>query len=105
MARNKVIYALSDVAVVVSSAQGSGGTWAGAVAALEAGWVPVLVRGGGEVPDGNRSLIARGGRRIDLAAIEGPVTAVELIAAADPGERRVAEVAAPYEQQEFALRE
>ena len=44
MARNKLIYALSDLAVVVASAAGSGGTWAGAVEALRGGWVPVFAR-------------------------------------------------------------
>ena len=43
MGRNKLVYALSDVAVVVSSGQASGGTWTGASEALKAGWVPVLV--------------------------------------------------------------
>ena len=42
MARNKLIYALADVAVVVSSAVGEGGTWSGADEALKGGWVPVL---------------------------------------------------------------
>ncbi|MEJ7695548.1 MAG: DNA-processing protein DprA [Candidatus Limnocylindrales bacterium] len=46
MGRNKLIYALSDVAVVVSSAEGSGGTWTGALEALKGGWVPVFVREG-----------------------------------------------------------
>ena len=36
MERNKVIYALSDAALVVSSAAENGGTWAGAVEALDA---------------------------------------------------------------------
>ena len=61
MARDKLIYALADVAVVVSSANGSGGTWTGAVEALKAGWVPVLVRTGEGVPDGKSR--ARASRR------------------------------------------
>lgn len=105
MARNKIVYALSDVAVVVSSSQGSGGTWAGAMEALDADWVPVLVRQGEGVPEGNRALISRGGRPIDFGTIESSVTALELIAAAGPAERRVAEEPAPFEQQELALRE
>jgi len=53
MGRNKSIYALADVAVVVSSAVGSGGTWAGAVEALKARWVPVIVRRRQDAPAGN----------------------------------------------------
>jgi predicted Rossmann fold nucleotide-binding protein DprA/Smf involved in DNA uptake len=105
MARNKIVYALSDVAVVVSSSHGSGGTWAGAVEALDAGWVPVLVSQGVGVPEGNAALISRGGRSIDLASIEAAVSAVDLIAAGGPVERRVAEAPAPFEQQELALRD
>ena len=60
MGRNKLIYALSDAAVVVSTAKGEGGTWTGAVEALEAGWVPVFVRSGDGVPEGNAALVGRG---------------------------------------------
>jgi DNA processing protein len=35
MARNKLIYALADAALVVSSAKGEGGTWAGAIEQLQ----------------------------------------------------------------------
>jgi predicted Rossmann fold nucleotide-binding protein DprA/Smf involved in DNA uptake len=35
MARNKLIYALADAALVVSSAKGEGGTWAGATEQLQ----------------------------------------------------------------------
>lgn len=45
MQRNKLIYALADAALVVSSDVGKGGTWAGAVEQLERlGGVPVYVR-------------------------------------------------------------
>jgi DNA processing protein len=60
MGRNKVIYGLADFAVVVSSDFQTGGTWAGAVEALKAGWCPVFVRDGAEVPKGNRELIKQG---------------------------------------------
>lgn len=62
MERNKVIYALSDAALVVSSAGESGGTWAGAVEALDAARVPVYVKANGSLREGNRKLLARGGR-------------------------------------------
>ena len=60
MARNKLIYALSDFALVIASDAGKGGTWAGAVEALKAGWVPVFAVDGPDAPDGNRLLIKRG---------------------------------------------
>src|SRR6266542_2765516 len=47
-------------AVVVSSDHQSGGTWAGAVEALKAGWCPVFVRDGEGVPKGNRELLKLG---------------------------------------------
>ena len=57
MARNKLIYALSDFALVIASDAEKGGTWAGAEEALRAGWIPVFVVEGPGVPDGNRLLI------------------------------------------------
>jgi len=62
MGGNKLIYALSTIAVVVSSSSGSGGTWAGAIEALKSRWVPVYVRDSTGVRNGNAELIARGGR-------------------------------------------
>ena len=70
MERNKVIYALSDAALVVSSAAENGGTWAGAVEALDAARVAVYVKANGSVKEGNRKLLARGGRPFP----EGPWT-------------------------------
>jgi predicted Rossmann fold nucleotide-binding protein DprA/Smf involved in DNA uptake len=56
MSRNKLIYALADLTVVVASAAKSGGTWAGAEEALRAGTSRVAVwRGPGEGP-GNPEL-------------------------------------------------
>lgn len=60
MARNRFIYALADYALVVDSAQGEGGTWAGALENLRYGWVPLYVRTPGEKA-GNAALIAKGG--------------------------------------------
>lgn len=61
MARNRYIYALADVAVVVDSAEGEGGTWAGAIEDIRNEWTPLYVRDPGDKP-GNRSLIAKGAR-------------------------------------------
>jgi predicted Rossmann fold nucleotide-binding protein DprA/Smf involved in DNA uptake len=73
MGRNKLLSCLADAAVVVSSADGSGGTWGGAVENLEHRWVPLYVREGSDVPAGNRSLIARGG--VPLSSPEAPAPA------------------------------
>ena len=60
MGRNKMIYGQADFAVVVSSDHQTGGTWAGAVEALKAGWCPVFVRDGDGVPRGNKELLKLG---------------------------------------------
>jgi predicted Rossmann fold nucleotide-binding protein DprA/Smf involved in DNA uptake len=62
MRRNRLIYCAADVAVVVASTVERGGTRAGAIEALEAGWVPVLVHDDGT--PGNCDLISRGARRL-----------------------------------------
>ena len=105
MARNKIVYGLSDLAVIISSANGSGGTWAGAVEALSAGWVPVLIRDDDDAPAGNRQLIDRGGRPIRLETIHEIATASDLLDLALPTQGRVAETPDPYEQQQLALTE
>jgi predicted Rossmann fold nucleotide-binding protein DprA/Smf involved in DNA uptake len=57
MARNKFIYALADYGLVVSSAHKEGGTWAGAVEQLQRFKnIPLFVRNGDGVPEGNRKL-------------------------------------------------
>ena len=67
---------------------------------IEAGWVPVLVRDGPGVPDGNRALIAKGGVPFPVEALAGDsVSVVELLALTPVSERSVAETSAPYEQQ------
>ncbi len=79
MGRNKLIYALSDVAVVVSSTDGSGGTWTGAVEALKGGWVPVLVRDEPGVPAGNRSLVGLGAAPLSSDSIGESLKPADLI--------------------------
>lgn len=69
MARNKLLYTLGRVAFVAASDEGRGGTWAGAVENLRAGWVAVFVRDGDEVPAGNRALAARGAIPITVKAL------------------------------------
>jgi DNA processing protein len=64
MGRNKVIYGSADYSVVVSSEYQKGGTWSGAVETLAAGWCPVFVRSGDDVPGGNRELLNKGAQPI-----------------------------------------
>jgi predicted Rossmann fold nucleotide-binding protein DprA/Smf involved in DNA uptake len=100
MGRNKLIYALADVAVVVSSATGSGGTWTGALEAIKGGWVPVLIRDGEDVPDGNRALIQKGGSSLPTKGfVAETVSVADLLGFASVREQSVAETSAPYEQQ------
>ena len=100
MGRNKLIYALADVAVVVSNAEGSGGTWTGAIEALKAGWVPVLVRDDAEAltPAGNAALIAQGAAPLRSEDLTEALTVTDLIALAPVSTHRAAEPGAPYEQ-------
>ncbi|HEX41303.1 MAG TPA: DNA-processing protein DprA [Phycisphaerales bacterium] len=61
MQRNKLIYALADAGLVVSSDFEKGGTWAGAVEQLDKlHLVPVYVRATGDVGDGIESLRRKG---------------------------------------------
>jgi predicted Rossmann fold nucleotide-binding protein DprA/Smf involved in DNA uptake len=100
MGRNKIVYALSDVAVVVSSASGSGGTWAGAVEAIKADWVPVLIRDTPDAPTGNRALLDLGGVSFPAAALtDDALSAAELLALLPARKRSVADAPAPYKQQ------
>jgi predicted Rossmann fold nucleotide-binding protein DprA/Smf involved in DNA uptake len=62
MARNRYIYALADYAVVVDSAEGEGGTWAGAIEDLRHEWTPLYVREAADKP-GNLALIKKGANR------------------------------------------
>ena len=61
MQRNKVIYALSDAALVVNADMNKGGTWAGATEQLERmHLVPIYVRSTGEPSKGLEALKAKG---------------------------------------------
>ena len=63
MARNKYIYAMSELVVVVKSDFEKGGTWAGAQENLKKQWVPLLVRASSH--EGNRALVDLGAQQID----------------------------------------
>ena len=61
MQRNKLIYALADAALVVTSDYEKGGTWAGAVEQLEKlHFVPIYVRSNGETGKGLEALRKKG---------------------------------------------
>lgn len=61
MQRNKLIYALADAALVVSSDFEKGGTWAGATEQLDkCRFVPVFVRTRGETGKGLNALLRKG---------------------------------------------
>ena len=61
MQRNKLIYALSEAALVVSSDYGKGGTWTGATEQLDKlKFVPVFVRADGSTGKGLEELRRRG---------------------------------------------
>lgn len=64
MGRNKLIYALADYAMVISS-DVKGGTWSGAIENLKKHYVPLIVRSSPAVPEGNRKLIEQGGMAFD----------------------------------------
>jgi DNA processing protein len=70
MTRNKMIYALAESAIVVSSEFQRGGTWAGAVEALEGNWCPVFARDGASVPRGNRELMKLGAAALPEATLK-----------------------------------
>jgi predicted Rossmann fold nucleotide-binding protein DprA/Smf involved in DNA uptake len=64
MARNKYIYCLAVLAIVVAASNNKGGTWAGAVENLSKGWVPLWVRPHKDSRSGNAALVERGARSL-----------------------------------------
>ena len=67
LSRNHTIYALGDAAVVVAARAQKGGTWSGASACLRGGYTPLFaLNETGEDFAGNRLLLARGARPLDL---------------------------------------
>ena len=62
MGRNRLISALSELALVVASDSGQGGTWEGAVEAIRGRLTDVVVWAGDGAGPGNSALVALGGR-------------------------------------------
>jgi predicted Rossmann fold nucleotide-binding protein DprA/Smf involved in DNA uptake len=74
MGRNKHIYALADYSLVVCSDLAKGGTWAGAIEALEKRpATPVFVRNVISLP-GNQELLRRGAKSFPEPPWEMPIT-------------------------------
>lgn len=71
MQRNKYIYCLSDLALVVHTGR-EGGTWSGAMENLRKKWVPLRVKHTGDRAAGNADLIGKG-------AAEAPATAGDIV--------------------------
>ena len=65
MGRNKIVYGLADVTLVVCSDNGSGGTWEGAKEAIRRGFGPVAVWSGDGAGPGNAALAALGGTPVN----------------------------------------
>lgn len=89
MQRNKVIYALSDAALVVTSDFEKGGTWTGAIEQLEKlHFVPIFVRNGSNAGKGNAALLQHGARPwpnpTDKSELNDALSAVSIEIAAEP---------------------
>ena len=68
MGRNKLIYAMADFALVVSSDHKKGGTWAGATEELKReSSIPVFTRIDDSVPKGNKKLL-------EIGAVQWPAS-------------------------------
>lgn len=79
MDRNKYIYCLSEITVVVSSDYNKGGTWAGATENLKNNWVPVVVRDETNIPKGNKELINLGAIRMESNKLKVPFERYKII--------------------------
>ncbi len=84
MARNKVIYALSDASVVVSSALEKGGTWQGAMENLKKWRIPLYIREADGFA-GNARLIEKGGAPFPPDALNDPSCLIVPLPATRPG--------------------
>lgn len=100
MGRNKIIYALSRTTLVVASAEGKGGTWAGATEALRKGYGSVAVWVGPGAGPGNEALVEQGGTPVE--DLEDILDLPPAEPRAEPGEQETT-VAGPGEQLTLAL--
>ena len=70
MGRNRFIYCLSDLAVIVACKNGQGGTWAGAMENLKAGWAPSFVRSKDDPSGGFAEMIKHGAKIFNLDHVD-----------------------------------
>jgi predicted Rossmann fold nucleotide-binding protein DprA/Smf involved in DNA uptake len=70
MGRNKIVYALSMVTVVVSCDEGKGGTWQGATEAMSRSFGHVATWMGDGAGSGNRALVKLGA--VPIHSLEDP---------------------------------
>jgi predicted Rossmann fold nucleotide-binding protein DprA/Smf involved in DNA uptake len=78
MGRNRIIYALSDIALVVSATLEKGGTWVGAVENLRHQWVPLLVWDSPSAPKGNQALLEKGATALTTEQLQNEQPLLEL---------------------------
>lgn len=71
MGRNRLIYAQAALTVVIASADGTGGTWEGATAALDKSYGRVAVWAGPGAGPGNHGLVQHGAERLDTTSALG----------------------------------
>lgn len=76
MARNKLIYSLAHAAVVAATAEGSGGTWSGALENLRAQWSPLYARPAQSA--GSDALITLGARPLSEEVLSPDFSLVSL---------------------------
>ena len=91
MGRNKIVYGLSRVTLVVASAHEEGGTWSGATEALKKGYGRVAVWTGVGGGPGNEALVKAGG-----VAVEEPSAVFEL-SAVEPQDVGAAQMALDFD--------
>jgi predicted Rossmann fold nucleotide-binding protein DprA/Smf involved in DNA uptake len=95
MRRNRLVYVISQAAVVAASAAQSGGTWAGAIENLKHHWVPIYVRDDGS--EGSRELARAGAHPLAPDSVE-TITVQSLFEAWSPTLLRENEPHATQEQ-------
>jgi predicted Rossmann fold nucleotide-binding protein DprA/Smf involved in DNA uptake len=93
MGRNKIIYGLARVTLVVASALGEGGTWSGATEALKKRYGRVAVWTGAGRGPGNDALVDAGG-----TPIEQPELVLELASATSTSAMEEGQMALAFDE-------
>ena len=105
MGRNKLIYAMADLTLVVACEPGKGGTWQGATEALEKNFGRIAVWQGPGEGAGNAKLLelakSLGKQAISISSIEELETAI--LEPADFGESEEAIDSDPAEIEQLSL--